>query len=66
LPPDQVTAMVNELAEAKFWSEGNIEMSLLETAERAMLAVGMLKHKVDLKKQIDTSFLPKNLQTVTQ
>lgn len=66
LPPDQVKGMVHELVDAKFWSEGNFEMSLLETAERAMLGVGMLKHKVDLKKEIDPSFLPKDLQKVTQ
>ena len=62
LPPDQVADMVHELVAAKFWSEGNIEMTLLETSERAMLDVGMLKQKVDLKKMIDTSFLPSDLQ----
>lgn len=64
LPPDQVAGMVHELVAAKFWSEGNIEMSLLETSQRAMIDVGMLKAKVDLKKMIDTSFLPKDLQKV--
>ena len=62
LKPDQVADMVHELVAAKFWSEGNIEMNLLETSERAMLDVGMLKQKVDLKKMIDTSFLPSDLQ----
>ena len=31
LPPDKVADMVHELVAAKFWSEGNIEMPLLET-----------------------------------
>jgi NitT/TauT family transport system substrate-binding protein len=62
LPADKVAEMVHELAAAKFWSEGNFEMRLLETAQRAMLDVGMLKSKVDLKKMIDASFLPSDLQ----
>ena len=66
LPPDKVAAMVHELVAVKFWSEGNIEMPLLETSERAMLDVGILKGKVDLKKMIDTSFLPSDLQKVTE
>ena len=66
LAPEKVSAMVHELAAVKFWSEGNIEMSLLETSERAMLDVGILNGKVDLKKMIDTSFLPADLQKVTE
>jgi NitT/TauT family transport system substrate-binding protein len=62
LPADQVAGMVRELAAAKFWSEGNIEMDLLDTTERAMLFVGMLKQKADLTKMVDTSFLPSDLQ----
>jgi NitT/TauT family transport system substrate-binding protein len=64
--PDQVANMVHELVEAKFWSEGNIEMPLLELSERAMFDVGMLNKKVDLNKMIDTSFLPKDLQKITK
>jgi NitT/TauT family transport system substrate-binding protein len=66
LPPDQVANMVHELIEAKFWSEGNIEMPLLTLSERAMFDVGMLTQKVDLNKMINTSFLPKDLQKVTE
>ena len=66
LPPDQVANMIHELVATKFWSEGNIEMPLLELSQHAMVAVGMLKEKVDLEKMIDTSFLPKDLQKITK
>lgn len=66
LPPAEVANMVHELVEAKFWSEGNIEMPLLELSERAMFDVGMLKEKVDLNKMIDTSFLPSDLQKIAK
>ena len=66
LPPDQVANMVRELIAAKFWSEGNVEMPLLDLSEHAMAAVGMVKGKVDLNKMIDTSYLPKDLQKITQ
>jgi len=62
LPADQVTEMVHELVAARFWSEGKMEMDLLETTERAMKYVGMLDKPVDLNKMIDTSFLPSDLQ----
>jgi len=62
LPPDQVALMVHELVAARFWSEGKIEMDLLETTERAMRYVGMLDKPVDLNKMIDASFLPSDLQ----
>jgi NitT/TauT family transport system substrate-binding protein len=62
LPPKDVGVMVMELVEAKFWSEGRIEMPLLETTVRAMKGVGMLTHDVDLKKMVDSSFLPPDLQ----
>jgi len=66
LPPDKVANMVHELVEAKFWSEGNIEMPLLTLSERAMVDVGMIKEKLDLEKMIDTSFLPSDLQKITK
>jgi NitT/TauT family transport system substrate-binding protein len=66
LPPDEVAKMIRELVATKFWSEGNIEMSLLELSQHAMVAVGMLKDKVDLEKMIDTSFLPSDLQKITK
>jgi NitT/TauT family transport system substrate-binding protein len=62
LPPKDVGVMVKELVDAKFWTEGRIEMPLLETTVRAMKGVGMLTHDVDLKKMVDSSFLPPDLQ----
>ena len=62
LPAKDVGIMVKELAAAKFWSEGRIEMPLLENAARAMKYVGMLEKDVDLKKMVDNSFLPSDLQ----
>jgi hypothetical protein len=41
-------------------------MPLLELSQHAMVAVGMLKEKVDLEKMIDTSFLPSDLQKITK
>ena len=62
LPPKEVGIMVKELAEAKFWSEGRIEMPLLESTVRAMKYVGMVEKDVDLTKMVDSSFLPSDLQ----
>ncbi len=62
LPPKDVGIMVKELVEAKFWSEGRIEMPLLEHTVRAMKDVGMLDKDVDLNKMVDGSFLPADLQ----
>ena len=62
LPPSEVGIMVKQLAEAKFWSEGRIEMPLLEQTVHAMKGVGMLQKDVDLKKIVDSSFLPPDLQ----
>jgi hypothetical protein len=54
--------MVKDLIDAKFWSEGRIEMPLLEQTVHAMKGVGMLERDVDLKKMVDSSFLPPDLQ----
>jgi NitT/TauT family transport system substrate-binding protein len=62
LPAKDVDTMMAQLVEAKFYSEGKIDMGLLETTERAMKYVGMLDHDVDLSKMVDTSFLPADLQ----
>ena len=62
LPPKDVEIMVKELVEAKFWTEGRIEMPLLEQTVHAMKGVGMLQKDVDLKKIVDSSFLPADLQ----
>src|SRR6266478_5261031 len=62
LPANEVGIMVKELVEAKFWSEGRIEMPLLEQTVHAMKGVGMLQKDVDLTKIVDSSFLPPDLQ----
>jgi NitT/TauT family transport system substrate-binding protein len=66
LPPQDVGTLVHQLVEAKFWSEGQIEMRGLQNAVRAMKYVGSLDHDVDLAKMIDASFLPSDLQSVKQ
>jgi NitT/TauT family transport system substrate-binding protein len=62
LPEKDVGVMIKELVGAKFWTEGRIEMPLLETTVRAMKGVGMLEKDVDLKSMVDSSFLPADLQ----
>jgi NitT/TauT family transport system substrate-binding protein len=62
LPPKDVDTMMRDLVDARFYSEGRIEMPLLETTVRAMKYVGMLDKDVDLSKMIDVSFLPSDLQ----
>jgi NitT/TauT family transport system substrate-binding protein len=62
LPPQDVGIMVKELVEAKFWSDGRIEMPLLEHTVHAMKGVGMLQRDVDLKSIVDSSLLPADLQ----
>jgi len=62
LPQEQVSAMVKELVDAKFWSEGRIEMPLLEQTVHAMKGVGMLEKDVNLANIVDTSLLPPDLQ----
>ena len=62
LPPKDVDTMMQQLVEAKFYSEGRIEMPLLQTTVHVMRVVGMLDKDVDLSKMIDPSFLPSDLQ----
>jgi NitT/TauT family transport system substrate-binding protein len=62
LPPKDVDTMMQQLVEAKFYSQGRIEMPLLQTTAHVMRVVGMLDHDVDLSKMIDPSFLPSDLQ----
>ncbi len=62
LPPNDVGIMVKDLVAAKFWTEGRIEMPLLENTVHAMKGVGMLEKDVDLTKMVDSSFLPPDLQ----
>src|SRR5262249_2999357 len=61
LPQEQVGAMVKELVDAKFWSEGRIEVPLLEQTVHAMKGVGMLEKDVNLANIVDTSLLPPDL-----
>jgi NitT/TauT family transport system substrate-binding protein len=62
LPPQDVGIMVKDLVAAKFWTQGRIEMPLLEQTVHAMKGVGMLEKDVDLTKMVDSSFLPSDLQ----
>jgi NitT/TauT family transport system substrate-binding protein len=62
LPAKDVAVMIRQLVDAKFWTEGRIEMPLLENTVRAMKGVGMLEKDVDLKQVIDSSFLPPDLR----
>jgi len=62
LPAKDVDNLMQMLVEAKFYSEGGIEMPLLQNTVRAMKYVGMLDKDPDLSKMIDTSFLPSDLQ----
>jgi NitT/TauT family transport system substrate-binding protein len=62
LPAKDVSVMIKELVDVKFWTEGRIEMPLLENSVRAMKGVGMLEKDVDLKRMVDSSFLPPDLQ----
>jgi NitT/TauT family transport system substrate-binding protein len=62
LPAAEVAGMVKELIAVKFWSEGQIEMELLQNTMRAMRYVKMLDKDVDLNKMVDRSFLPADLQ----
>ena len=62
LPPKEIAMMMQQLVEANFYSEGQIEMLLLENAVRAMKYVGMLDKDVDLTTMVDASFLPADLQ----
>jgi NitT/TauT family transport system substrate-binding protein len=64
LPPKDVETLVNQLVEARFWSEGQIEMQGLRNAVKAMKYVGSLDRDVDLGRMIDASFLPGDLQAV--
>jgi NitT/TauT family transport system substrate-binding protein len=66
LPPKDVGTLVGQLVDAKFWSEGQIELQGLQNAVRAMKYVGSLEKDIDLSKMIDTSFLPSDLQAVKQ
>lgn len=61
LPPKDVDTLMGMLVDAKFYSEGQIEMPLLQNTVRAMKYVGMIDKDPDLAKMIDASFLPKNL-----
>ena len=62
LPEKDVGVMVKELVDAKFWTEGRIEMPLIENTIKAMREIGMLEKDIDAKSIVDSSFLPPDLQ----
>lgn len=62
LAANDVDAMMRQLVAAHFYSEGRIEMPLLQATAHVMKVVGMLDTDVDLSKMIDPSFLPADLQ----
>jgi NitT/TauT family transport system substrate-binding protein len=62
LPAKDVDTMMQQLVAAHFYSQGRIEMPLLQTTAHVMKVVGMLDTDVDLSKMIDPSFLPADLQ----
>jgi NitT/TauT family transport system substrate-binding protein len=64
LPPAKVQILLDELLDAKFYSEGAIEQEPLANVVRAMKITGMINADVDLKTLIDTSFLPDDLKTM--
>jgi NitT/TauT family transport system substrate-binding protein len=59
-----VKKVVDELVKEKFWGEGEIQTHLLTNTVQAMRYVGMVKGDVDVKKMVNTSFLPKDLQAI--
>jgi ABC-type nitrate/sulfonate/bicarbonate transport system substrate-binding protein len=62
LPEKDVAIMVKELVDAKFWTEGKIELPLIQNTIKAMKEIGMLDKDVDAKSIVDSSFLPADLQ----
>ena len=62
LPPKDVDTLMQMLVDANFYSEGQIEMQLLQNTVRAMKYVGMIDKDPDLAKMVDASFLPSDLQ----
>jgi NitT/TauT family transport system substrate-binding protein len=62
LPEKDIATLIGQLVDAHFWSEGKIEMELLQNTVRAMKYVGMLNSDPDLTKMVDASFLPADLQ----
>ncbi len=64
LPPAAVQVLLDELLDAKFYSEGGIEEEPLVNVVRAMRITGMINTDVDLRTVLDTSFLPEDLKTV--
>ena len=62
LPEKDVGIMIKELVDAKFWTEGRIELPLIQNTIKAMVEIGMLDKPVDAKTIIDSTFLPPELQ----
>jgi NitT/TauT family transport system substrate-binding protein len=64
LPAPAAQILLDELLEAQFYSEGQIEHEPLDNVLRAMKLTRMLDTEVDLKMLVDTSFLPDDLKAV--
>ena len=64
LPAAAVQMLLDELLDARFYSEGTIEQEPLANVVRAMKITGMLNADVDLKTLLDTSFLPDDLKII--
>jgi NitT/TauT family transport system substrate-binding protein len=64
LPAPAAQILLDELLEAQFYSEGQIEHEPLDNVLRAMKLTRMLDTDVDLKTLVDTSFLPDDLKAV--
>ncbi len=62
IPQDAVNGLVADLAAAKFYSEGRIDLEPLRTVVRAMKNIGMLDGDVNLESMVDRSFLPADLR----
>ena len=62
LSEKDVGIMIKELVDAKFWTEGRIELPLIQNTIKAMVEIGMLDKPVDAKTIIDSAFLPPELQ----
>ena len=62
LSEKDVGIMITELVDAKFWTEGRIELPLIQNTIKAMVEIGMLDKPVDAKTIIDSAFLPPELQ----
>ena len=64
LPADIIAKMIDDLAAAKYWGEGNMEATPMDNQVKALKLVGVVKpdQDVDWKSMFDNRFLPPDLQ----